>query len=242
MHGPGDRPAPVGAPIGVLAVQGDFAAHAAMLRRLGREVILVRTPGELAAVSALILPGGESTTMLRFLDRDRLTAPLLELAGRGVPILGTCAGLILLAREVSNPVQPSLGLLDVHVERNGYGRQIESFIDAVEAPHLAAEPLEGVFIRAPVILEYGSSVEVLGTCGGRPVLVQQGPLLACTFHPELSQDTTVHRHLVDLIPSPSGPAAREATAPQSTQPAQETQPAQMAEMTPAGLQARPSPC
>lgn len=188
-------------PVGILAVQGNFACHSARLDQLGQSSRLVRTAANLAGLSALILPGGESTVMLRFLQAEGLTAPLAALAQRGTPLLGTCAGLILMARAVRNPAQQSLCVLDVAVERNGYGRQIDSFIDSVEAPELADQPIEGVFIRAPVIREVGPAVRVLGTCNGRPVLVQQGNILASTFHPELSSDEVVHRYFLSLVQS-----------------------------------------
>jgi 5'-phosphate synthase pdxT subunit len=195
----GDGHVAADAPIGIVAVQGDFAAHAAALARLSQPARLVRKPADLADLAGLILPGGESTTMLRFLAEDGLAEPLVELARQGLPIFGTCAGLILMARQVSNPVQDSLGLMDVVVRRNGYGRQVDSFIDTIEAPAIAAEPVEGVFIRAPTVEAVGASVEVLGTWRGEPVLIRQGLLLACTFHPELSTDLSIHRFFVDML-------------------------------------------
>jgi 5'-phosphate synthase pdxT subunit len=183
--------------IGILAVQGDYQAHARMLERLGAEYQLVRTPGELAQVDALILPGGESTTMVKFLREEGLEAPLRNLAGRGGAILATCAGAILLAREVRGPAQWSLGLADLVVTRNAYGRQVASEVRYAPS-RLKPEPLEMVFIRAPIIEEAGPEVEVLASEGGRPVLVRQGRLLAATFHPELTSDTTVHEYFLRL--------------------------------------------
>jgi 5'-phosphate synthase pdxT subunit len=192
------------APIGVVAVQGDFAAHVAMFERLGCESRLVRRPADLDGVAGLVLPGGESTTMLRFLAEDALLEPLVEQVRGGIPVFGTCAGLILMAREVTHPRQQSLALMDLTVERNGYGRQVDSFIDGVEVPSLGPEPVEGVFIRAPTIEQLGPAVTALGWCRGRPVLVRQGPLLACSFHPELTADLRLHRYFLDIVDS-SGP-------------------------------------
>lgn len=192
--------------IGILSLQGDFAAHRAVLEVLGAGARAVRRPADLEGVAGLILPGGESTTMLRFLTAEGLRQPLLDFAAGGRPVFGTCAGLILMARRVSNPVQESLGLLDVAVERNGYGRQVDSFIDRVDLTALEPDPgtagngtIEGVFIRAPLIREVGEGVRVLGTHGGRPVLVQQGMLLASTFHPELTGDGRIHRAFLALV-------------------------------------------
>lgn len=166
--------------IGVLALQGDFAAHARALERAGHRAALLRSRADFAAhkLAGLVLPGGESSAMLRLLDRLQLWEPLRAL--RGVPVLATCAGLILLARQVV-PQQPSLGWLDVAVERNGYGRQLQSFEAEVQGRSL-------VFIRAPRITRAGDDVEVLLRCRGDAVLVRQGPILAATFHPELSGD------------------------------------------------------
>jgi 5'-phosphate synthase pdxT subunit len=185
--------------IGVAAVQGDFAAHAAMIERLGERCRLVRRSVELEGLDGLVLPGGESTTMLRFLERDGLAEALVARVRAGLPVFGTCAGLILLASEVRNPHQPSLGLLAATIERNGYGRQVDSFIDRVQAPAIAVEPLEGVFIRAPVILSVGDGVRVLGTCRGQSVLVEQDAVLACSYHPELTDDVRTHRYFVARV-------------------------------------------
>jgi len=177
--------------VGILAVQGDFEAHANVLARLGVEPVLVKAAGDLAGVAGIVLPGGESTTQLKFLTEEGLLDPLREFAVRGGAFLGTCAGAILLARQVKNPEQPSLGLADIVVARNAYGRQVESRV-CFGPCKLTQEPLEMVFIRAPIIEKVGRDVEVLAECDARPVLVGQGRVLAATFHPELTQDTTVH--------------------------------------------------
>src|SRR3990172_5444591 len=167
--------------IGILAVQGEYEAHARMLERLGAEYFFVRTPEDAARADAMILPGGESTTMLKFLQEEKLEAPLRALAARGGAFLATCAGAILLARVVRGPAQCSLGLADLAVTRNAYGRQLASEIRYAPSK-LKAEPLEMVFIRAPLIEEIGPRVELLASEGGRPVLVRQGQLLIATFH------------------------------------------------------------
>ena len=183
--------------IGILAVQGDYEAHARMLQRLGADYILVRTPQDAAQVDAMILPGGESTTMLKFLKEEGLEAALRALDARGVPFFGTCAGAILLAREVRAPAQESLGLADLVITRNAYGRQLSSEVRSAPS-QLKSEPLEMVFIRAPWIEEIGPGVEVLAREGGRPVLVRDGRILVSTFHPELTEDTTVHEYFLKL--------------------------------------------
>jgi 5'-phosphate synthase pdxT subunit len=183
--------------IGVLAIQGNFASHAQALIEAGADPVEVRKPEELASLDGLILPGGESTTMLKFLEKRRFFDSLEEFCGRK-PVFGTCAGAILLAREVLNPPQRSLGLLDAVVERNAYGRQIDSTILTAET-ELPGGPLEMVFIRAPRIVETGPAVEVLARRDGYPVLVRQGSLMAATFHPELSADRRVHRMFVGNV-------------------------------------------
>lgn len=183
--------------IGVLAIQGDYAAHAAALGEAGATPVEVRKPEELDGLDGLILPGGESTTMLKFLESRGLFRALGEFCGTK-PVFGTCAGAILLAREVRNPAQKSLGALDAAVERNAYGRQIDSAILQAETS-LPGGPLEMVFIRAPRIAEIGSSVEPLAFRDGSPTLVRQGKLMAATFHPELSTDRRVHRLFVDTV-------------------------------------------
>jgi 5'-phosphate synthase pdxT subunit len=183
--------------IGILAVQGDFEAHAAMLAGMGVESVEVRTSEELADCDGLILPGGESTTQLQFLREEGLDAAIQKFAAEGKAIFGTCAGAILLATEVKNPAQDSLALLDMTVLRNGYGRQVHS--DVVSGPStLKKEPLEMVFIRGPVIERVGPGVEVLAEYAGKPALVQRGRVMASAFHPELTSDTTVHDRFVKM--------------------------------------------
>jgi 5'-phosphate synthase pdxT subunit len=183
--------------IGILAIQGDYAAHAEALAEAGAMPVEIRNPGELDEIDGLILPGGESTTMLKFLERRNFFDRLKEFA-QTQPTFGTCAGAILLAREVRHPAQRSLGALDAVVERNAYGRQIDSSI-LVEPTSLSGDPLEMVFIRAPRIQETGPAVEVLARRDGFPVLVRQGKLMAATFHPELSRDRRVHRLFIEIV-------------------------------------------
>jgi 5'-phosphate synthase pdxT subunit len=183
--------------IGILAVQGDFAAHARMLAELGADSVEVRTPADLDGCDGLILPGGESTTQLQFLQEEGLDKAIAKFAAAERPIFGTCAGAILLASEVKNPAQKSLGLLDMTVLRNGYGRQVHSDVVTGETT-LHDEPLEMVFIRAPVIERIGKGVEVLAKYAGKPALVQKGNVMAAAFHPELTADTTVHRRFLEM--------------------------------------------
>jgi pyridoxal 5'-phosphate synthase pdxT subunit len=183
--------------IGVLALQGDFAAHAQALEEAGAEAVEVRKPSELEGLDGLILPGGESTTFLKFLERDGFLESLQSFLAQK-PAFGTCAGCILLARNVSHPAQESLALMDITVERNAYGRQIDSAIRTGETK-LPGGPLEMVYIRAPRITTVGDGVEVLAERDGFPVLVRQGRLLAATFHPELSSDRRVHQLFVNLV-------------------------------------------
>jgi 5'-phosphate synthase pdxT subunit len=183
--------------IGVLAIQGDYEAHKARLEQLGAAVTLVRKPEQLDAIDAIIIPGGESTTFLNFLEECGFLAKLTEFVTTK-PTLGTCAGAILLAKEVENPPQPSLGVMDIRVRRNAYGRQVDSAIRE-GATTLGAKPMEMVFIRAPKIVATGGNVEVLATDSGDPVLVRQGKIMACTFHPELSADTRVHQEFLKLV-------------------------------------------
>jgi 5'-phosphate synthase pdxT subunit len=180
--------------VGVLALQGDFEAHATALAARGVEAVEVRTRDDLVGVSGVVLPGGESTTMLALMKEGGLDERLVELVRGGLPALATCAGVILAAREVRSPVQPSLDLLDAVVERNAYGRQLESAVVslAVCAPEeVGAREMEGVFIRAPLVREVGRGVRVLARRGDDPVLLRQGSLLAATFHPELSPASPV---------------------------------------------------
>jgi 5'-phosphate synthase pdxT subunit len=185
-----------GRPVGILAIQGDFEMHAKMLDRLGEPWKLVKHAADLGEVSRLIMPGGESTTMLKFFANEGMGAAIQEFAAAGKPVFGTCAGAILLAKEVTNPPQERLGLLDIAIERNAYGRQVDSSVRRGDCPELADHPLEMVFIRAPIIRRVGAGVRVLGRCDGLPVLVEQGKVLAATFHPELTQDETIHRYFL----------------------------------------------
>jgi pyridoxal 5'-phosphate synthase pdxT subunit len=181
--------------VGVLALQGDFAAHARGLARAGAEAHLVRGADELAAQDALVLPGGESTAMLHALVRDGLEPALCAFLASGKPVLGTCAGAILLAREVRGPAQRSLDALDITIERNAYGTQLDSFVCTAETEDPSSEfaGLECVLIRAPRIVRTGPSVTVLARVKGEPALVSRGPVWAATFHPELTSDARVQR-------------------------------------------------
>jgi len=181
--------------VGVLALQGDFEAHARAIERAGAHATEVRTAQELKAVDALVIPGGESTTMLKLIGIENLFEPLAEF-GAQKPIFGTCAGAILLAKEVLNPAQASLGLMDLTVERNAYGRQIDSRIADIEVD---GEKTEAVFIRAPIIRRVGPQVKVLAEYLDTPVLVGQGRHMVATFHPELTHSKTVHRHFIERI-------------------------------------------
>jgi len=184
--------------IGILAIQGDFAAHAAMLGSLGQESLEVRTVADLDQCDALILPGGESTTQLQFLQEEGLFGAIQKFAAARHPVFGTCAGAILLAARVENPGQDSLGLLDMTVLRNAYGRQLAS--DVFYGPtKLKSGPIEMVFIRGPIIDSVGPGVETLAEYAGKPVLVQEGNILAATFHPELTSDSTVHESFLAMV-------------------------------------------
>jgi pyridoxal 5'-phosphate synthase pdxT subunit len=196
--------------IGILAIQGDFAAHAAMLHSLGAETTEVRTVADLQQCDALILPGGESTTQLQFLQEEGLGEAIKKFAAKKRPVFGTCAGAILLAARVNNPAQESLGLLDMTILRNGYGRQLASEVSFGNSK-LKSEAMEMVFIRAPIIESVGPGVEVLAKFAGKPSLVQKGTILAATFHPELTNDSTVHQHFLGLIKN--GSALKRAHSP-----------------------------
>jgi pyridoxal 5'-phosphate synthase pdxT subunit len=189
--------------IGILAVQGDFAAHAAMLHDLGAGTVEVRTTGDLAGCDGLILPGGESTTQLQFLQEEGLYDAIRKFAADGHAIFGTCAGAILLATQVRNPAQDSLGLLEMTVLRNAYGRQIASDV-FFGSSKLKSEPMEMVFIRGPIIDNVAPGIEVLAEYAGKPALVQKGKVMAATFHPELTDDPTVHRHFLALATRTNG--------------------------------------
>lgn len=185
----------MGPKIGVLALQGDFEAHRNAIERAGAEAVEVRTAADLGAVDGLIIPGGESTTMLKLLREEDFFEPLREF-GKVKPIFGTCAGAILMASEVVNPAQESLGLMNTTVERNAYGRQIDSRIATIE---FEGKPAEAVFIRAPIIRRVGPEAQVLATYFDTPVLVEQGQHMAATFHPELSTGDMIHKRFVEKV-------------------------------------------
>ena len=185
--------------MGILAIQGDVDAHAAMLERLGVEAVRVRREKDLDGVCALILPGGESTTIAKGLDRLRLYEPIEAFARSGRPILGTCAGAVLLARKVENRPVRSLGLIDVVAVRNAYGTQVDSFATVAEGE---LEDLACVFIRAPRLQRPGPEVQVRARVDGWPVFVQEGTVLATTFHPELTEDPRVHEALLACVERP----------------------------------------
>jgi 5'-phosphate synthase pdxT subunit len=180
--------------IGVLALQGDFDAHRKRLKELGAEVVLVKKPEQLDEIEGLVIPGGESSTFIKLLGESGFEK--LKQFVRVKPTFGTCAGAILLAKEVENPRQVGLGAIDIGIRRNAYGRQIDS---SIREGMFGDSPIEMVFIRAPRIERMGSGVEVLATEGKNPVVVRQGKVMAATFHPELSDDTRVHRTFLDLI-------------------------------------------
>jgi 5'-phosphate synthase pdxT subunit len=183
--------------IGILAIQGDYEAHAKMLDRIGVAHRYVRTSDDLNSLDGIILPGGESTTHLKVMTEEGLFEPLRKFGAAGGPVYGTCAGAILLAREVHGPPQASLGLLDASVLRNGYGRQLASDVHVVQTK-LREQRIEMVFIRAPIFETVGPKVEVLAEFGGHPILVRQGNILASTFHPELTEDPTIHEYFARM--------------------------------------------
>jgi pyridoxal 5'-phosphate synthase pdxT subunit len=185
--------------IGVLAIQGDFDAHRRRLEELGAEVVLVRKPEELDQVAGLVIPGGESGAFLRILGEEGMKK--LRDFVRVKPTFGTCAGAIMLAKEITNPAQVGLGALDVRIRRNAYGRQIDS---SIREGKFGDAPVEMVFIRAPKIEKLGAGVEVIATEGDDPVAVRQGKIMAATFHPELSQDTRIHQAFLDLVRNGDG--------------------------------------
>jgi pyridoxal 5'-phosphate synthase pdxT subunit len=192
------------AKVGVLSLQGDFAAHGAALERAGAEAVYVREPGHLHKLNGLVIPGGESTTMLKLLRYEPGLLDAIARFGESKPMFGTCAGAILMANEVSSPAQESLGVMDIAIERNAYGRQIDSRvveIDAAPEFHQRTAPgkLEAVFIRAPIIRRVGPEVNVLASYNGDPVLVEEGNRLVATFHPELTADSRVHRFFLERL-------------------------------------------
>jgi 5'-phosphate synthase pdxT subunit len=189
--------------IGVLASQGDFAAHAAMLRSLGADPVEVRTAEQLRDLDGLVIPGGESTTIAKAIERDGLESAIRAHAGSGRPILGTCAGMIICDRE-------HLGLVDATARRNAFGRQIASFELELEVGGVGPDPMRAVFIRAPWIEDYGAEVEVLASVHGHPVVVRQGQIVLCAFHAELTDDSRLHALLMALATSSRGRSASDA--------------------------------
>jgi 5'-phosphate synthase pdxT subunit len=187
-------------PFGVLALQGDFREHLHTLRRLGIEAIAVRTPEEVAASHGLIIPGGESTTIGKLIARYHLLEPIRELAKAGKPLFGTCAGLIVMAKTIGSAAndQPALGVMDISVQRNAYGRQVDSFEADIEIKGLAGGPVRAVFIRAPIITGVDGGVEVLAEHDGRIVAARQRNMLVLSFHPELTDDSRLHEYFVNM--------------------------------------------
>ena len=185
--------------VGVLALQGDVIEHKSVLSGLGVETTEVRVPAHLERVDGLIIPGGESTTIGKLMVRSGLDRAIPVRVQEGMPVYGTCAGMILLARTVHGGEPPLLRLLDITVLRNAYGRQVDSFEADLEIPVVGSPPMRAVFIRAPIIEETGPCVNVLAALGGRPVLVREGGVLVSSFHPELSPDDRVHRYFLDMI-------------------------------------------
>jgi 5'-phosphate synthase pdxT subunit len=185
--------------VGVLALQGDYVEHQRMLERLDCPSTQIRKASQLAGIRALILPGGESTTMLKFMQEEELIEPLRKFHEEGGAFYGTCAGAILLASAVTGPAQASLGFMDIHVERNAYGRQVDSHESFEPCAALGDEPLPMVFIRAPVIKSFGEHVVTLARHRDEAVLVREGRILVSTFHPELSTDTRVHQYFLEEV-------------------------------------------
>jgi 5'-phosphate synthase pdxT subunit len=193
---PGGQTSRAPANVGILALQGDFEAHAKLLERLGVATCEVRTPEQLDGLDALIIPGGESTVMTLGIEREGLAEPLRALAASGTPVLGTCAGMIMLDRD-------HLGILDIRASRNAFGRQIRSFEAEIELAGVDGGPIRAIFIRAPWVQEHGDGVEVLARVDGHPVAVRAGNVIAVSFHPELSGETRVHELLLQAVPEGS---------------------------------------
>ena len=190
--------------VGVLAMQGAFAEHIAILRRLGVEALPIRVAGELRGLSGLVIPGGESTTIGKLMREYRLTEELKRLIAKGFPVWGTCAGMILLAKEVAGHEQQLLGAMDIRVRRNAFGRQVDSFEVALDVPVLGHPPFPAVFIRAPWIEKAGDGVEVLARLpDGKPVAAREGNLVVTAFHPELTSDPRFHEYFLSIVDSSS---------------------------------------
>jgi 5'-phosphate synthase pdxT subunit len=194
-------------PLGILALQGDFAAHGRVLDRLGRPWVEVRYPSEAEEVSGLVIPGGESTTISKLMTHGAFAEAIASVAGRGAPVYGSCAGAIMLAREVTGNSLPSLGLIDVRIERNAYGRQIDSFVAKTPCTELGPPDLEMVFIRAPIVRSVGPEVDVLASWSDNPVFLRQNNVMLTTFHPELSDDLRIHEMFVRLAIAAQGASA-----------------------------------
>jgi pyridoxal 5'-phosphate synthase pdxT subunit len=208
--------------IGVLALQGAFAEHLSTLRAIGVGAVEVRLPEHLEGIDGLILPGGESTAMRRLIDRWGMRAPILDLAGRGAPLFGTCAGMIVLAREIVGDEEPILPLLDVTVERNAFGRQLDSFETELPVPLLGDTPVHAVFIRAPVIERAGPDVDILARLpDGRIVAVRERNVIATSFHPELAGETRFHRLLAMMAAEHADPGEGIGRRPHPTRRAQQ---------------------
>ena len=188
--------------IGILALQGDFAEHFNIIGKLGIQPIEIRQPAQLKALDCLIIPGGESTTMLKLMYSYNLFQPIKELANNGLPIMGTCAGMVLLAKKVSNPDMNTLSLMDIEVRRNAFGRQLDSFETGISIPLLGDEPFPTVFIRAPLIDNAGPDIDIIGRLPDNKIVAAlQGNILALSFHPELSNDSRIHRYFLEKVAS-----------------------------------------
>ncbi len=196
--------------IGVLAVQGDFAEHIAILRRLNVECREIRLPEQLEGIDGLIIPGGESTTLSRLMSIYHLREPVQAMAAQGKAVWGTCAGMIMLAQEITEADPVPLQVMDIGVQRNAFGRQIDSFEQDLDITGLESDPFHAIFIRAPVVIRVGQQVKTLAALSnGQAVAVRQGNLMATAFHPELTNDTRLHQYFLDLAADPAGPPGRE---------------------------------
>jgi 5'-phosphate synthase pdxT subunit len=208
--------------IGVLALQGDFAEHVAALRSIGVEPVEVRLPHQLDTLDGLIIPGGESTTIRRLIDRWGLRQPILDLAAEGKPVFGTCAGMIVIARDIEGGEPPALPLLDVSVRRNAFGRQLDSFETELDVPLLGSQPVHAVFIRAPVIEDVGPGVDVIARLDdGRIVAVRERNIIATAFHPELAGETRFHRLLATMAAEHADPGEGVGRRPHPTRRSQQ---------------------
>jgi 5'-phosphate synthase pdxT subunit len=185
--------------VGVLALQGAVREHLELLRQCGTSAMPVKKPSDLALLDGLIIPGGESTTIGKLLVKYHFIEPIRELAERGIPIFGTCAGLILLAKRITEGSQPLLGLMDIEAKRNAFGRQRESFEADLSIPDLGEKPFRAVFIRAPWIESVGNGVQVMAEFNGKAIMARQNSLLVAAFHPELTDDVRIHRYFLDMV-------------------------------------------